>query len=99
MLRITTYGRAGETSFVAEGKLVGPWVRELEKCWGRAQAAEPSGAVEVNLAAATFIDSEGRALLTRMRRGGVRLLSRGPLINVIVTQIEAEVGHGAAAHY
>ena len=97
MLRITIHDQAGATSFVVEGKLVGPWVKELEKCWESALAADPSGAVLVNLASVTFIDSEGRALLTRMRREGVRLLSRGVLINAIVAKIEAEAGPQTAA--
>jgi xylulose-5-phosphate/fructose-6-phosphate phosphoketolase len=33
MLRITTHDQAPVTSLVLEGKLVGPWVKELEKCW------------------------------------------------------------------
>jgi anti-anti-sigma regulatory factor len=92
MLRITTQNLAPVTSFVLEGKLVGPWVRELEECWENALAADPSRAVLVNLAAVTFIDSEGRALLARMRRQGVRLLSTGVLINAIVAEIEAVEG-------
>ena len=96
MLRITTHDQAGTTSFAVEGKLVGPWVKELEKCWERALAADPSGAVLVNLASVTFIDSEGQALLTRMRREGVRLLSREVLINALVAQIEAEAGQPTA---
>ena len=92
MLRITIHDHAQITTFVIEGKLVGPWVKELEKCWERALAAEPSKAMLVDLVAVTFIDSEGRALLTRMRRQGVRLLSHGVLIDAIVAKIEAE-GH------
>jgi ABC-type transporter Mla MlaB component len=92
MLRITIHEPAPETSFVLEGKLVGPWVKELEKCWENALAADPSRAALVNLAAVTFIDSEGRALLARMRRQGARLLSTGVLINAIVAEIEAEEG-------
>ena len=77
---------------MVEGKLVGPWVKELEKCWEGALAADPSKPMLVKLASVTFIDSEGRALLTRMRREGVRLLSRGVLINAVVAKIEAEEG-------
>ena len=90
MLRITTHDQAPMTCFVLEGKLVGPWVKELEKCWEGALAADPSRAMLVNLAAVTFIDSDGRALLTRMRREGVRLLSHGVLIDAIVAKIEEE---------
>ena len=92
MLRITIHDQAQVTTFVIEGKLVGPWVKELEKCWERALAAEPSRAMLVDLVAVTFIDSEGRALLTRMRRQGVRLLSHGVLIDAIVAKIETEEG-------
>lgn len=92
MLRITIHNEAQVTSFVVEGKLVGPWVEELEKCWKSALAADPSQAMLVNLAAVTFIDSVGRALLSRMRRQGAKLLSTGVLIKAIVAEIEAEEG-------
>lgn len=97
MLRITIHDQPRVTSFVVEGKLVGPWVKEMEKCWDSALAADPSKALLVNLAAVTFIDSEGRALLSRMRRQGVKLLSRGVLINMILAEIEAEEGPKTAA--
>ena len=90
MLKITTHNPAPMTSFVLEGKLVGPWVKELEKCWENALAADPSREVLANLAAVTFIDCAGRELLSRMRRQGARLLSSGVLINAIVAEIEAE---------
>lgn len=90
MLRITTHHHAPVTSFVLEGKLVGPWVKELEKCWEDELAADQSRELLVNLAALTFIDSAGRSLLASMRRQGARLLSTGVLINAIVAEIEAE---------
>lgn len=93
MLRITINNHAPETSFVLEGKLVGPWVNELEKCWKRALAVDPAKAMLVNLAAVTFIDSDGRELLARMRGHGVRLLSDGVLIDAFVAKIEAEEIH------
>lgn len=92
MLRISIQNEAKVTSFVVEGKLVGLWVEELETCWKSALAADPSRAMLVNLAAVTFIDSAGRALLAGMRRQGTRLLSTGVLINAIVAEIEAEEG-------
>lgn len=92
MLRITIHNEANLTSFVIEGKLVGPWVKELEKCLEEALAADPSRVMLVNLAAVTFIDSAGRALLAGMRRQGAKLLSTGVLINAIVAEIEAGEG-------
>lgn len=90
MLRIYIHDQVPVTSFVLEGKLVGPWVKELEKHWERAFAATPSRTMLVDLADVSFIDAEGRALLARMRVKGVRLLSLGVLINGIVAEIDAQ---------
>ena len=90
MLRIYIHDEVPVTSFVLEGKLIGPWVEELEKGWKSALAANPSRMMLVDLADVSFIDSEGRALLARMRQKGVRLLSTGVLINAIVAEIDAE---------
>jgi len=71
-------------------------VSELERCWQEAVAAEPLRAIVVNLAAVAYVDPECRALLTRMRRDGVKLVPTGCLMKVIVDQIEAEVTKGRA---
>ena len=91
MLKITIRNEEQATSFVVEGKLAGLWVKELEKCWEGALAAELSVAMLVNLADVTFIDCDGRELLTRMRRQGARLVSAGLMTNMILAEIEAEV--------
>jgi ABC-type transporter Mla MlaB component len=90
MLRIYIHDQVPVTSFVLEGKLVGPWVEELEKHWESASAASSSRTMLVDLADVSFIDAEGRALLARMRQKGVRLLSAGVLINAIVAEIDAQ---------
>jgi len=90
MLRIYIHDQVPVTSFVLEGKLVGPWVEELDRCWEIALAAHPGRTMLVDLADVSFIDDEGRALLARMRQEGVRLLSTGVLINAIVAEIDAQ---------
>ena len=90
MLRIYIHDEVPVTSFVLEGKLIGPWVKELEKYWESMVATKASRTMLVDLADVSFIDSEGRALLARMRQKGVRLLSTGVLINAIVAEIDAE---------
>jgi hypothetical protein len=92
MLRIYIHDEAPVTSIVVEGKLVGPWVKELEKCWKSLVTAHPFRSMLVDLVHVTFIDSDGRALLTMMRRKGAKLLSSGVLINSIVADIEAQQG-------
>jgi anti-anti-sigma regulatory factor len=90
MLRIYIHEDKPVTSFVLEGKLVGPWVKELERCWEIVFANNPAKPVLVDLADVTFIDLDGRALLRKMRRKGVKLLSHGVLIDALVAEIEAE---------
>ena len=90
MLRIYIHDQVPVTSLVLEGKLVGEWVKELEKCWETALVICPSRKMLVDLADVSFIDAEGRALLGRMRHEGVRLLSAGVLIDAMVADIDAE---------
>jgi len=90
MLRIYIHDQVPVTSFVLEGKLVGLWVTELERCWQSALAANASRTILVDLAEVSFIDAEGRALLARMRQKGAKLLSTGVLINAIVAEIDAQ---------
>lgn len=71
-----------------EGRLVGPWVRELERCLQRALVAEPRRSILVNLECVSFVDSDGIDLLSRMCKQGVRLASTGVMMNAIVEQIE-----------
>ena len=91
MLRIGVHDENGLTRFTIEGKLAGPFAAELEKCWRTVASAEPSKSIVVNLASVTFVDSESRELLVRMRRQGVELVPTGCLMRAIVEQIETEV--------
>ncbi|HEU4769025.1 MAG TPA: hypothetical protein VFS77_16695 [Pyrinomonadaceae bacterium] len=76
MLTVYVHDEMPVTSLVVEGKLADPRVEELDKCWENVLAAHPGRSMLVDLAHVDFIDSEGRALLTRMRRKGVKLLYR-----------------------
>jgi anti-anti-sigma regulatory factor len=75
------------TTFALEGKLAGPWVKELELCWGPAAATQQIHAVRVDLSAVTFIDTAGKELLGRMHREGVELVATGCLNRCIVEGI------------
>jgi hypothetical protein len=94
LLKICETGNVQVTSFVVAGRLVGLWVKELEKGWESMLAAVLSKSLRMNMAATTFVDAEGRELLTRMRRQGDRLMSTGCLMNAVAEQIEAESGKG-----
>ena len=98
MLRIGVHDEKASTGFTIEGKLTTRGVGELERCWQTVVAADPLKQITVNLVRVTFVDSEGKELLIRMRRNGVRLVPTGCLMKSIVEQVEVEAGKEAPAN-
>jgi ABC-type transporter Mla MlaB component len=90
VLRIDSLNENELTTINVEGKLVGPWVNELERCWQKIVAVHPPQLVRINLSAVGFIDSEGKQLLCRMRREGAVLVPTGCFMKSIVDEIERE---------
>jgi hypothetical protein len=84
MLKITTRCKAGVLVFQLEGKLAGPWVQELERCWRSAPGTRRSC---VDLSSVTFIDADGKALLGQLHREGAELVASGCLNKCIVEGI------------
>src|SRR2546425_4675893 len=87
MLKITIQITASGVTFALEGKLAGPWVKELELSWRSAASTQRIYPVRVNLSSVTFIDAEGKDLLGRMYREGARLVATGCLNKCIVEGI------------
>ena len=87
MLKITMRIEAGVMTFELAGKLVGPWVKELDLCWRSAASTQRIHPVRVDLSSVTFIDAEGKDLLGRMYREGAKLVAAGCLNKCIVEGI------------
>ena len=87
MLKITTRLESGLLLFNLEGKLAGPWVKELEQCWSAAVTAERDRPIRVDLSSVTFIDEEGKNLLRKMYGEGTGLVAAGCLNKCIVEGI------------
>lgn len=85
MLRITTRIDAAGAVFQLEGKLAGPWVRELEDCWR--SIGDLDRPMKVLLSSVTFIDEKGIALLAEMHRHGAELVAEGCMNKAVVEQI------------
>ena len=86
MLKITIHPEAGVTRLKLEGRLAGLWVEELDRCW-REAAGAPQNHVVVDLSEVTFIDPEGKELLTKMWQQGAKLHAVGCLTRCIVDEI------------
>ena len=85
MLKITTRIDATETILDIEGKLAGPWVQELERCWR--ETVKTNRRLKVRLNAVTFIDEAGKRLLAEMHRQGAELAAEGCMTKAIVEEI------------
>lgn len=88
MLRITTRTIAGDISLFIEGKLAGPCVGELEKCWQRAVAGESPLPSLIDLTEVSFIDANGRQLLVQMHEYGIKLVANGLMSKFFIDEIE-----------
>ena len=88
MLRITIMEEHDVATIRLEGKLVGPWVEELERCWNTAMTGWRNSQLLVDLNMVTFVDASGRALLTK-HNAGAKLIGRG----ILTTYILEQIGH------
>ena len=91
MFRIHIQRQDAATTLTVEGTLTGPRVKELERCWRSEGAAGAGKRMIVKLAAVSFVDADGRALLSTMRRQGATLVAHGCLMKAIVHQIDNEL--------
>lgn len=97
MLRITADERPRVLSFRLEGRLEGPWVGELEKCWRAMVARAGTPALCVDLTGVTFVDGAGKAQLTAMHRQGAEFIANDCLTRAIVSEIVEEETEGATS--
>ena len=88
MLKITGErdGTSESMSLILEGRLAGPWVEELDGYWRQMSVNQQSRTV-VDLTGVTFVDAEGRALLSQMWQQGAQLHAAGCLNSCIVEEI------------
>ena len=84
MLRISIDYSAKATTLRLEGKLVGPWIPELEECWRGVTGTTRPAPLVVDLNGVSWVDSKGRALLREMHSTGAALEGRGLLSQFLI---------------
>jgi anti-anti-sigma regulatory factor len=87
MLRITVHDSPRALTFQLEGRLAGPWVRELEECWQGTLARQRKPILRVDLTGVTFIDAAGQACLAALHRQGAELVAADCLMKAVVAEI------------
>jgi anti-anti-sigma regulatory factor len=90
MLKITIDNAMNAATLKLEGRLAGPWVGELERSWHAVRDDSGDKPVMVDLCEVTFVDAEGRKLLSWMYEQGARLRTFGCMAKGIVEEIVQE---------
>src|SRR5438094_3576919 len=87
MLRITVHDNPKRLTFQLEGRLAGPWLRELEECWENALAGPDKPVLRVDLTGVTSINAAGKACLAALHRQGAEFVAADCLTKAIVAEI------------
>jgi len=87
MLKITIHNSTNAATLNLEGRLAGAWVQELERSWRVVRVDSPDKPVVVDLCDVTFVDSDGRKLLSSMYEQGARLRAFGCMAKGVVEDI------------
>ena len=93
MLRIDIHQGKKVINLILAGKLMGPWVTELERCWNDLISAEPCPLllpIQVDLSKVTFIDEQGKQLVVQMCQSGTKLVGTGLIAGFFCREIEEE---------
>jgi hypothetical protein len=86
MLRITVSNEPEALTFQLEGRLMGPWVQELEHCW-RSTMDGPRPVIRFDLTGVTFVDEAGKQFLSARHAEGVQFVASGCLMRALVAEI------------
>jgi anti-anti-sigma regulatory factor len=70
-----------------EGRLAGPWVEELERCWESEKRRTAPAAIVVRLCNVSFIDETGTDLLRKMFQAGAKLEGSGCMVRAVIARI------------
>lgn len=87
MLKITIHDSPETLTFQVEGKLIGPWAKELERCWKTAASIRNRKALIVDLTETLFIDEEGKRVLKSLFHDGAFFRTAGTMTCSIVDEI------------
>lgn len=89
MLRITILESADATRMKLEGKLAHAWVGEAQRMWNDVSTTAMKKEVIVDLSGVSFVDDDGRELLTRIYAGGGKLVGSRPMIRALIEEIQS----------
>lgn len=88
MLRITIIEDPAEQRWILQGRLIAPWVAELETSW-KEHGQFGARRCVVDLTDVTLVDRRGEQVLRAMRRAGAELIASGVFLRHLVEDINS----------
>jgi predicted nucleic acid-binding Zn ribbon protein len=90
MLKITMTKTPTEERWMLHGRLVGPWVRELQAVWRNTHRADEQQRCVFDLNDVTFVDKGGEKLLRALAKEGVQFEASGIYVRDVVKQLKGQ---------
>jgi predicted nucleic acid-binding Zn ribbon protein len=90
MLKITMIKTPTEERWTLHGRLVGPWVRELQAVWRNTHRADEQQRCVFDLNEVTFVDQGGEQLLRALAKEGVQFEASGIYVRDVVKQLKGK---------
>ncbi len=92
MLKISTIDTRSERRLVVEGKLIEPWIAELEKTWSVASENLEGRKLVIDLSNAIVISREGEDALLELMKKGAKFSCCGVLTRYLIRQMAQKCG-------
>lgn len=87
MLRVTVKHDGPVEAWELEGRLSGEWAKELERCWRQSVSNEAETQRQIHLKSVSYIDAEGKRLLSEMHRDGAEIKACGCMARAVVEEL------------
>lgn len=90
MLMITMTKTPTEERWILHGRLIGPWVSELQAVWQNTHRADGEQRCVFDLNDVTFVDKDGEKLLRALAKEGVQFEASGIYVRDVVKQLRGK---------
>jgi hypothetical protein len=90
MLRITIHQGPKITTLILEGRLAGPWVKEVERAWTAIAGKDNRRHHVVDLTGVTYVEEEGKTLLKTILEQKGELRAGDVMTQAIIEEIQGK---------
>ncbi len=88
MLRISIHDDADAATLKLEGKVIGPWARELNRVWSDFKPSLGMKKLSLDLCGVTVVDKSGNRTLQKiLRRSDTEILADTPLARYFAAEM------------